>query len=236
MIVPGDWLDVILFVLASAFAVAGYRQGFIIGILSFLGFLGGGVLGIYFAPGVSMAVATGPNLRATLAILAVFLSAVLGMLVASAIGVALRAKLRRRRATVIDAVGGALVNVTAVLLLAWLIGSLVAYAPPFPAVARQVNHSVLLRIVDRLIPQGARPEFSALRRLLATQPYVQVFGALGAETALNVPPPDPRVLNAAGLLRDRHSVVKIEGVAPSCGKALIFSNRILPTAKRARAG
>jgi S1-C subfamily serine protease len=225
--VPGDLLDLVLLVLASAFAVAGYRQGFIIGILSFFGFLGGGLLGIYFAPGISMQLVTGVNMRAVLAILAVFLSAVAGMLVASAVGVALRAKLRRRPATVIDAVGGALVNVTAMLLLAWLIGSLVAYAPPFPAVAKQVNDSVLLRIVDRLIPQATRPEFSALRKLLATQPYVQVFGALGAETALNVPPPDPRVLQAAGLVRDRASVVKIEGVAPTCGKAIEGSGFVI---------
>ncbi len=227
MTVPGDVLDLILFVLASVFGVAGYRQGFIVGILSFTGFLGGGLLGIYFAPGVSMLLVSGANMRAVLAILAVFLSAVVGMLLASAVGVALRAKIRRRRATVIDAVGGALVNVTAMLLLAWLIGSLVAYAPPFPAVARQVNDSVLLRIVDRLIPQGTRPEFSALRRLLATAPYVQVFGALGAETALNVPPPDPHVLHAAGLVRDRASVVKIEGVAPTCGKAIEGSGFVI---------
>jgi S1-C subfamily serine protease len=227
MSVPGDLLDVVLLVLASAFAVAGYRQGFIIGILSFVGFLGGGLLGGYFAPGVAMLLVTGANARAVLAILAVFLSAFVGMLVASAVGVALRAKLHRRRATVIDAVGGALVNVTAIMLLAWLIGSLVAYAPPFPAVARQVNDSVLLRIVDRLIPQATRPEFSALRRLLATRPYVQVFGALGAETALNVPPPDQRVLHAAGLVRDRASIVKIEGVAPSCGKAIEGSGFVI---------
>src|SRR5215472_16067832 len=87
MIVPGDLLDVVLFVLASAFAVAGYRQGFIIGILSFLGFLRGGLLGIYFAPGISMQLVSGTTARAVLAILAVFVSAVLGMLVASAVGV-----------------------------------------------------------------------------------------------------------------------------------------------------
>lgn len=216
----GDLLDLVLLVLASAFAVAGYRQGFIIGILSFVGFTGGAILGIYLAPGIALALTDRQNLQAVLAIIGVFVAAVVGMLVASALGVLLRSHVRGRPSTLIDSIGGAAVNVVAILVLAWLIGSLVAYAPPFPAIARQVNGSLLLRSVDRLIPQGAHPEFTALRRLLSTQPYVQVFGALGAETALNVPKLDPSVLHSAGLLQDRNSVVKIEGLAPSCSRTI----------------
>jgi len=225
--VSGDLLDLVLIALASAFAVAGYRQGFIIGMMSFLGFSGGAIIGVYFAPGISMTLTASPSLQAVLAIITVFAAAVIGMLTASAIGVLLRSRVRRTPSTVLDAIGGALVNVAAILLLAWLIGTLVAYAPPFPAIARQVNNSLLLKGVDRLIPQGARPEFSALRRLLSTQPYVQVFGALGAETALNVPGPDPRVLHAAGFLADRTSVVKIEGLAPSCSRTIEGSGFVI---------
>jgi hypothetical protein len=43
--VPGDVLDVVLLLAALLFAVSGYRQGFVVGVLSFVGFLGGGVLG-----------------------------------------------------------------------------------------------------------------------------------------------------------------------------------------------
>ena len=38
-------LDLILIVVVAAFAVSGYRQGFIVGVLSFLGFVGGALLG-----------------------------------------------------------------------------------------------------------------------------------------------------------------------------------------------
>ena len=224
---PGDFLDLILVALAAAFAVAGYRQGFIIGVLSFAGFTGGAVLGIYFAPGLAMAVTTSQGPQAVLAIIIVFAAAVVGMLIASTLGVALRSKVRRRPSTVLDSVGGAIVNVVAIMLLAWLIGTLVAYAPPFPGIAYQVNNSLLLKGVDRLIPQGARPEFSALRQLLSTEPYVQVFGALGEETALNVPKPDPAVLRSAGLLRDRDSVVKIQGLAPSCSRTIEGSGFVI---------
>jgi S1-C subfamily serine protease len=218
--VSGDLLDLVLIALASAFAVAGYRQGFIIGVLSFVGFTGGALAGIYLAPGIATVLTSRQNLQAVLAIIGVFAAAVAGMLVASAFAVLLRSRVTGRPSTLLDSIGGAAVNVVAILVLAWLIGSLVAYAPPFPAIAREIQGSLLLRSVDHLIPQGARPKFTALRRLLSTQPYVQVFGTLGAETALSVPKLDPHVLHSAGLRRDRNSVVKIEGLAPSCAKTI----------------
>ena len=224
---PGDLLDLILIALAAAFAVAGYRQGFIIGVMSFAGFTGGAVLGIYFAPGLARVITASQSPQAVLAITIVFAAAIVGMLIASTLGVALRSRVRRRPSTVLDSIGGAAVNVFAILLLAWLIGTLVAYAPPFPGLAFQVNNSLLLKGVDRLIPQGARPEFSALRRLLSTEPYVQVFGALGAETALNVPRPSAAELRSRGLLRDKNSVVKIQGVAPSCSRTIEGSGFVI---------
>jgi len=169
------------------------------------------------------------NLQAVLAIIGVFVAAVAGMLVASAFAVLLRSRVTGRPSTLLDSIGGAAVNVVAILVLAWLIGSLVAYAPPFPAIAREIQGSLLLRSVDHLIPQGARPKFTALRRLLSTQPYVQVFGALGAETALSVPKLDPHVLHSAGLRRDRNSVVKIEGLAPSCAKTIEGTGFVIST-------
>src|SRR5690242_18486693 len=141
-----------------------------------------------------MALTSRQNLQAVLAIIGVFAAAVIGMLIASALGVLIRSHVRGGPSTLLDSIGGAAVNVVAILVLAWLIGNLVAYAPSFPAISRQVNDSLLLRSVDRLVPQSAQPEFTALRRLLSSQPYVQVFGALGAETALDVPKVDPSVL------------------------------------------
>ena len=223
----GDVLDLVLLVLAAAFAVAGYRQGFIIGVLSFVGFTGGAVAGIYLAPGLAMTLTGRQNLQAVLAIIGVFAAAVAGMLAASAFGVLIRSHVRGRPSTLVDSIGGAAVNVVAIFVLAWLIGNLVAYAPPFPAISRQVNDSLLLRAVDRLIPQSAKPEFTALRRLLSTQPYVQVFGALGAETALNVPKLDPAVVHSAGVRRDRNSVVKIEGLAPTCSRTIEGSGFVI---------
>jgi S1-C subfamily serine protease len=213
--VPGDLLDLILIVLVVAFGVAGYRQGFIIGVLSFAGFIGGGAIGAAFGPQLARSISANPAWQAVTAIVVVFLAAMIGQLIASGIGVAMRSRLTWRPATVVDAVGGAAVSAIAVLLIAWLIGSAVAYAP-FPVISRQVNNSAVLRVIDRLVPQAANVWFSDFRSLLASGPYAQVFGALGAEGALNLQPPNTTVLDSAGLAAARASIVKVEGIAPSC--------------------
>ncbi|HEY5985747.1 MAG TPA: MarP family serine protease [Streptosporangiaceae bacterium] len=216
---PGDLLDLILIALAAAFAVAGYRQGFIIGALGLAGFLGGAAVGAIFSPQIARAVADGTPQQALVAIVVVFLAAVSGQLIASMIGTAMSSRLTWRPAALADAAGGALVSVVSVLLIAWFIGSAVASAP-FPSVARQVNRSAVLKWVDTMMPQAAHTMFSDFRQLLARGPYTQVFGALGAEGALSVRPPSSSVLDSPALTRDRRSIVKITGNASYCRESL----------------
>jgi len=78
----------------------------------------------------------------------------------------------------------------------------------------------VLRTVDRLMPAEASLLFSDFRQLLESGPYAQVFGALGAEGALAVGPPNPAVLNQPGLMKDEQSIVKVKGVAPSCSEQI----------------
>jgi S1-C subfamily serine protease len=216
--VPGDFLDLILLALCAAFAVAGYRQGFIIGVLSLAGFIGGVAGGALIAPAISRALAHSAQWQAIIAILVVFAAAVIGMLVASGIGVAVRSRVTGRPATFLDSIGGAAVNVVSVLLLAWLIGSLVANAS-FPSVSRQVDDSALLRAVDRVMPQGALylPLFPPIRGLISSNGlYSPVFSALGAEGSVNVPAPDSGAAESRGVANSTRSVVKVVGVATSC--------------------
>lgn len=212
---PGDFLDLILLTLSAAFAVAGYRQGFIIGILSLAGFLGGVAGGAVIAPPISRAFAHSPPWQAIVAVLVVFATAVTGMLVASGIGVAVRSRLTGRPATFLDALGGAAVNVISVLLLAWLIGSLVS----FPSVSRQVHDSLVLRAVDKVMPHGVLylPVFPPLAGLLGDGGiYSPIFSAIGAEGGLDLPAASAAVLHSRAVPVIERSVVKIEGVAPSC--------------------
>ena len=215
MRVPGDLLDLILIGLAAAFAVAGYRQGFIIGVLSFVGFLGGAALGAVISPHIATALAKSMTAQALVAIVVVFVTAMLGQLLASLAGSELRSQVRWEPAAFVDAIGGAVVSVISVLLIAWLIGSAVANAP-FQGIASQVRRSAVLRGVNQFMPQSADTMFSDFRRLVGRSPYVQVFGAFGGGSALSVPPPSASVVHSAGLARAANSIVKVVGTAPGC--------------------
>ena len=107
---------------------------------------------------------------------------------ASAVGVAVRSRLTWRPVTYLDAAGGAVVSIVSVLLIAWLIGSAVVNAG-FPSITGEVRNSAVLRTVDSVMPSAARTMFSDFRRLLASGPYPQVFGGIGAEAPLTVGPP-----------------------------------------------
>ena len=222
-LVPGDLLDLILLVLVAAFAVSGYRQGFVISVLSFAGFILGGAIGATFGPRIARALTHTLSGQAAAAIVVLIVAAALGMALGSTIGVAVRRRVTWRPAALVDAVGGAVAGGVSVLLIAWVVGSAVAYSSLptiFPVVSRQVNNSAVLRGVDKLMPAGAYGMFSEFRSLLESGPYAQVFGSLGAEIPPAVAPPDSAVLNSAGLAAARPSIVKVMGIAPSCSERI----------------
>jgi S1-C subfamily serine protease len=224
--VSGDLLDLILLVLVAAFAVSGYRQGFIIGVLSFAGFLIGAVAGLIFAPGIARSLVSNLPQQALIAIVIVIVAAMIGQLIASAIGAAVRSRVTWRPVTYLDAIGGAVVSVVSILLIAWMIGSAVANTQ-FTAAAGQVRHSAVLRAVDSVMPPSAQTMFSQFRRLLASGPYPQVFGGLGAEAPLTVEKPDGQIVHSASLQQDEPSIVKVVGTAPSCGRRIEGSGFVI---------
>lgn len=217
--VPGDLLDLILIGVVAAFAVSGYRQGFIIGALSLAGFVGGAIFGLLIAPAVAQAVVTGQAQRSLVAIVVVFVAAMIGQFAASTVGTAMRGLVTWRSATIVDSAGGAVVSMLSVLIIAWLIGSSLRNAP-FPTVATQVNNSAVLRGMDGMMPQTARTWFSGFRRVVASSRFPEVFSGLGAEGIVPVAPPDTAVLRSAGLRRAAVSVVKVLGTAPACSRRI----------------
>ncbi|MDQ3503669.1 MAG: CvpA family protein, partial [Actinomycetota bacterium] len=87
---PEYLLDVVLVVAALLFAISGYRQGLVVGLLSFIGFLGGGVLGAKLAPDLAELSFLTNFPRAIVGVAIVFLAASIGQLLATLVGGALR--------------------------------------------------------------------------------------------------------------------------------------------------
>jgi S1-C subfamily serine protease len=213
------FLDLILLGLIVLFAVSGYRQGFIVGLLSFVGFVGGGVFGALVAPPIARAVVEGPSQQALLAIVIAFLAATLGQLLASSLGAVIRNRVTGNNARAVDAAGGAVVSVVSLLVVAWFIGSAVSNSP-FSTLRNQVANSEVLRGVDDVMPDVVDGWFSSFRAFVAKTEFPQVFGGLGGESLVNVPPPDTSVLTTPELRAVRRSIVKIVGTAPSCQRRI----------------
>lgn len=222
-----DGLDIVLIVVSLGFALSGYRQGFVIGFLSFAGFLGGGALGAKYANALHSHLHLGID-PALFGLLVVVVAAMLGQLVATLIGASLRREMKWRPLRTLDSVAGGLVSVVSVLLVAWLLGTAVANASS-AGVSRQVRHSTVLRGVDELMPAAARTWFGSFRRLLDQDGLPEVFGGIGPADIVSVPPPNAKLARSHAVRLAEPDVVKITGVASSCGRQLEGSGFLYAT-------
>lgn len=215
----GDLLDVILLVACLLFAVSGYRQGFVVGALSFIGFLGGGVLGAKIAPTIAHSGPFDQFPEALVGLAVVFITATVGQVLATVVGGLLRSRLTFKPARQVDAVAGAAVSVVSLLLVAWLVGTAVS-ASPFPALAGQVKRSTVLATVDGLVPGQAKTFFKSFRRLVNDRGFPNVFEDFTSPRITEVPAPDPALARSPAVQLARGRVLKVTGVATSCSRRI----------------
>lgn len=213
-----DLLDLILIVVAISFAVSGYRQGFVVGILSFIGFVGGLLLGLWLVP-IIMQRFTTSLVISTISLCAVLVLAVIGQILATTLGGRVRREITSPPVQTVDQSAGAVVSVISVLLVAWFLG-LALVNSTMPVVAQQVRNSALLNGMKDVLPSSAQSWFRSFADVLDRSGFPQVFAPFTHEQIANVPAPDPAVLNSVGVVRARNSIVKIVGNAPSCGKQI----------------
>ncbi|MEV5143554.1 MarP family serine protease [Streptomyces sp. NPDC052727] len=229
-------LDILLLVAAVWFAVVGYRQGFVVGILSVTGFLGGGLVAVYTLPVIWDAVTGKTEVGTTAAVVAVvvvIVCASVGQALTTHLGNKLRRHITWSPARALDATGGALVNVVAMLLVAWLIGSALA-GTTLPTLGREVRGSKVLLGVSRALPAQADTWFADFSSVLAQNGFPQVFSPFANEPIKDVQPPDPALENSPVAFRAQRSIVKVTGTAQSCGKVLegtgfVFADRRVMT-------
>jgi len=119
----------------------------------------------------------------------------------------------------VDQSAGAAVSVISVFLVAWFLG-LALVNSTMPVVSQQVRGSALLNGMKDVLPASAQSWFRSFANVLDRSGFPQVFAPFTHEQIANVPAPDPAVLNQAGVVKARNSIVKIVGNAPSCGKQI----------------
>ncbi|MER5371863.1 MarP family serine protease [Streptomyces sp. NPDC002553] len=215
-------LDILLLIAAVWFAVVGYRQGFVVGILSVIGFLGGGLVAVYLLPVIWDTLTENSEVStaaAVVAVIVVIVCASVGQAVTTHLGSKLRRYITWSPARALDATGGALVNVVAMLLVAWLIGSALA-GTTLPTLGKEVRSSTVLQGVSEALPDQADTWFADFSSVLAQNGFPQVFSPFANEPITDVRPPDPALAGSAVATRAQRSIVKVMGTAESCGKVL----------------
>jgi S1-C subfamily serine protease len=210
-------LDVVLLVFAVAYALSGYRQGFIVGACATAGLLMGGAIGIWVAPMVLEGY--DPSLTVSLAALCgVLLCATVGQAIAAYAGGALRRRVTWHPARALDAVGGAALSGAAALVVAWALGVAVSGAE-IPAINREVSTSRVLSAVDRVLPGNADSVLDALNSVVDQSIFPRYIDPFVPERIISVDPPTRRVLRDPQVRRTAQSVVKILGTAESCARS-----------------
>src|SRR4051795_11907331 len=212
-------VDVVLIVLALLFAFSGFRQGLIVSAASFLGFFGGAVLGAQLSGPVADRISGASVTRVFVALVVVLAGALLGQVLAGALGRAVRRRVTWEPAKMVDSVAGAVLSAAAVLLVAWMVASPLA-SSPFPQVASQVRQSALVQAVDRAVPDGVRTVYDNLRDAIDRRGLPDVLDPLTPTQVRDVPAPDEALTNSPVVASVQSSVVKVSGIAPSCSRQI----------------
>ena len=212
-------VDVVLIALALLFALSGFRQGLLVSATSIVGFLGGAVLGAQLSGPVADRIDGSNVTRVFAALVVVLAGALLGQILAGAIGRALRSRVTWEPAKVVDSVAGAVVSSAAVLLVAWMVASPLA-SSPFPPVASQVRQSALVQAVDRAVPDSVRAVYDSLREAIDRRGLPDVLDPLTPTQVRDVPAPDQALLSSPVVASVEGSVVKVSWIAPSCSRQI----------------
>ena len=219
-------VDLVVAVLIVSFAVAGLRQGFLVSIVSFLGFALGGLLGLLVIPHL-LGSQTPGKARAAIALGGVLVIATAVQACAAWAASRLRRHLTWQPARRLDAAGGGVVGIVAVLAVTWLLGSVLLQADSSVPFASDARDSRLLAAVDRVMPGTPDEVFSAFGNLLDTTGFPQVFTDLGQERPAPVAAPDGTVSRYPGVRAAARSTVKIVGNADSCNRSIEGSGFVI---------
>ncbi len=199
-------LDWAIVVFTLAFAMWGYRQGLVVGLLTLLGFATGAVAGSRGGPLLLSEGSSSPYAPLFAAIGALLVGALVAVTVES-LALGLRERLVRGRALrLADGAGGAALIAAVALGLTWVFGAVALHAPGTAQLRGDVQRSLILRRLNDLLPPSG-PVLNALNR-------VDPAPSLAGPTT-QVAPPDRGIAADPDVRRASSSVVRVLGTA--CG-------------------
>jgi S1-C subfamily serine protease len=188
------WLDVLLLALLAGSLYSGYRRGAVLQVIGIAGLIVGVVVGVALAPRVAQ-LAGSPATAVALVLGTMLVAGAIGNMLGSVAGARLRRRTHDGPLRRVDAVGGSAISAVALLLATWFLALNLAEGP-FPAVARGLRDSEIVRRLDEALPPPPSLAGEATR-LLALLGFPDVFIGLPQAPSGPVEPPDGAQAKAA---------------------------------------
>ncbi len=200
-----DWLIVAF---AGTLALFGFRQGFIVGVLSFAGFAGGAFLGTRIGPLLLPRGSSSPYAPA-FGLVGALIGGALMANGLEGLGFKLRRTLIVPGLGLLDGALGALLGAALGLGIVWIAAAVAAQTPGQAQLRADIQRSAILRSLNGILPPSG-PVLDALSRL---DPLPSIAGPRA-----DVAAPNPKAAHLPGVRIAEPSVVRVLGSA--CGLAI----------------
>ena len=183
-----SWVDLVVVALALLAAISGWRHGMAVALLSFVGVLGGAIIGVRVAPLLAEGISN-TNTRVIVSVAVVVMLVVLGETSGVFLGRRVRDRITGERFLVVDSTLGSVLQALAVVVAAWLVALPLATAS-LPGIAAGVRGSQVLSAVDSVMPTAAKQLPAELRQLLDNSGFPDVLSPFARTPVTATGPPD----------------------------------------------
>lgn len=214
----GIVLDVLLMLAVLGAMALGWRQGAVAALLSIIGVVAGGIVGLELAP-IAMDLVEGRAARLIVGVGVLIGLVIVGHMVGAVAGQSLRNRMRSPMAVGLDSGFGAVVQGVATLLVAWMVALPLATVMP-GQVGDSVRESTVLATVDGVAPESWAGLPSSIVRRIDDSGVPAVIAPFDQRPVHDDTPADPAVIDQAVVDRIRPSIVRVLGEAPQCRRLL----------------
>jgi S1-C subfamily serine protease len=197
-------LDLLIVLFVFLIVLRGARTGFLAGVFSLVGVVLGASLGSRVAPSL-MPDGQSPIFGVGITLASILAFAVLGEVLARALGGSLRARLSNPTSEVLDGFGGAALGLALALVLVWAIGVVALQSPPLPGVHPAVEESRILQVLNKRMPSGLLTRAAA-----ELNPLPRIQGP-----AVDVATPDESIAGDPEVVSASSRTVRVSSIA--CG-------------------
>ncbi len=208
-------IDLLLAISVFIAVTHGWRLGVIRGSFGLVGLVAGGWLALQVIPIIvdSLSLPSGWRIASGLG-LVVAMSAI-GESAGFALGGAIRDAIGWTPVRIVDSALGSGFRLGSWLVIVWLLTSVFALLPD-RGVVHQVRTSEIVSLLDGYAPAAADKATAALRHVMQSTEFPQVFAGLTPEPRNSVAPASESILENSAVQASYKSVFHIEATADAC--------------------